>query len=199
MDGDINESMSNDQNLMNKWKTRLEVSNGSRKELRRWINIKRGFLQGDSYSPMGFCLTEVPITMLLDGTKGYRMGPPRNRDVKRTHNLFIDDLKVYQESHEKMLMVNDTIVQASVDTGACYGVKKCTEIVFKQGKMVKGEGLNISQETMKALDPEHKQIYKFLGCEQAEIDMDRVMLRVTTEIEKRIKEPVKQELYDKNL
>ena len=28
------------------------------------------------------------------------MGPTGNRDVSRTHSLFVDDLKVYQESHE---------------------------------------------------------------------------------------------------
>ena len=49
-------------------------------------------------------------------------------------------------------MVNDAIVQASLDTGACYGVKKCAEIVSKRGKMVK-EGLNILEEKMKSLDP----------------------------------------------
>ena len=66
--------------------------------------------------------------------------------------------------------------------------------------MVKGEGLNILEEKMKALDPEQKEIYKFLGREQVEeIEMDRVMLRVTKEMENRMKELVKQELYDKNL
>ena len=66
--------------------------------------------------------------------------------------------------------------------------------------MVKGEGLNILEEKMKALDPEQEEIYKFLGREQVEeIEMDRVMLRVTKEMENRMKELVKQELYDKNL
>ena len=52
--------------------------------------------------------------------------------------------------------------------------------------MVKGEGLNVIEENMKALDPEQREIYKFLGCEQAEkIDMERVMARVKVETEKR--------------
>ena len=28
-------------------------------------------------------------------SRGYRMGEPGNRIVKRTHSLFVDDLKVY--------------------------------------------------------------------------------------------------------
>ena len=186
--------------LMIRWNTRLEVSDQGKKVYSRWIEIKRGFLQGDIYSPVGFCLTEIPIAMLLEETEGYKMGPPGNREVIRTHSLFIDDLKVYQENHAKLDVANETIVQASLDTGACYGVKKCAEIVFTRGKMKKGEGLNVIEEKMKALDPEQREIYKFLGCEQAEkIDMERVMARVKAETEKRTNVLVQQELYDKNL
>ena len=163
--------------LMIRWKTRLEVSDQGKKVYSRWIEIKRGFLQGDSYSPVGFCLTEIPIAMLLEETEGYKMGPPGKGEVIRTNSLFIDDLKVYQEN------ASETIVQASLDTGACHGVKKCAEIVFTRGKMIKGEGLNVIKEKMKALDPEQREIYKFLGCEQAEkIDMERVMARVKADV-----------------
>ena len=37
---------------------------------------------------------------LLQESRGYRLGPPGNRDVIRTHNLFVDDLKLHQESQE---------------------------------------------------------------------------------------------------
>ena len=56
------------------------------------------------------------------------------------------------------------IVKAGMDTGACYGVKKCAEIVFKRGTMIKGEGLAVLDEKMEALDPNKNEIYKFLGC-----------------------------------
>ena len=125
--------------LMMRWKTRLEVFDQGKKVVIRWIEIRRGFLQGDSYSPVGFCFTEIPIAMLLEGTEGYRMGPPGNREVIRTQSLFIDDLKVYQENHARVEVANETIVHASLDTGACHGVKKCAEIVFKRGKMIKRE------------------------------------------------------------
>ena len=59
--------------------------------------------------------------------------------VSRTHGLFVDDLKVYQESHEILRDVSEVLVQASHDTGPCYGVSKYTEIVFERGKMVRGE------------------------------------------------------------
>ena len=33
-----------------------------------------------------------------------------------------------------------------MDTGACYGVKKCAETVFRKGKMINGEGLAVLEE-----------------------------------------------------
>ena len=70
-------------------------------------------------------------------------------------------------------------MKASMDTEACYGVKKCAKVVFKDEKLVEGEGLRVLEESMKALDPEKKEVYKFLGCEQGDkIDVKRLMERV---------------------
>ena len=62
-----------------------------------------------------------------------------------------------------------------MDIGACYRVKKCAEIVFRKGNLIKVEGLAVLEEKMDALDPNKNEIYKFLGCEQADkIDVKRV-------------------------
>ena len=186
--------------LMDGWKTKLEVNDGGEIKTSRWIRILKGFSQGDSYSPVGFCLTEVPIAMLLDETEGYKLGQLGRRCIKGTPSLFIDDLMVYQENHLKLDIANETIVKTSMDTGACYGVKKCAEIVFRKGKMVKGEGLPVLEEKMKALDTEKNDIYKFLGCEQSnDIDVKKVLERVKKEIKKRAEHLVKLHLNDKNL
>ena len=123
-------------NLMELWKTRLEIWSKGEKTTSRWIKISCGFLQGDSCSPVGFCISKIPVCRLLQESRRYRMGPPGNRDASRTHSLFVDDLKVYQESHEILGDVNDVIVQASHYNRACYGVSKCAEIVFERGKTV---------------------------------------------------------------
>ena len=186
--------------LMEKWKTRLEIWNNGEKKISRWINILCGFLQGDSYSPVGFCISEIPVSKLLQQSKGYRMGAPGNRSISRTHSLFIDDLKQYQESHEIIKEVNEIIVQASLDTGACYGVAKRAEIVFERGKMVRGEGLPVLEERMKTMDPDENEIYKFFGVEQADgIKTKNVFERVKNEVKKRTKMLVETELNDANL
>ena len=186
--------------LMEKWKMRLEIWNNREKMISRWIDIMCGFLQGDSYSPVGFCISEIPVCKLLQQSKGYRMGALGNRSISRTHSLFIDDLKQYQESHEIIKEVNEIIVQASLDIGACYGVAKCAEIVFERGKMVRGEGLPVLKERMKTMDPDENEIYKFLGVEQADSIKTKIVCeRVKNEIKKRTKMLVETELNDANL
>ena len=124
----------------------------------------------------------------------------QEKQVKRTHSLFIDDLKVYQGSHKILKDVNETILQASHDNGACYGVAKCAEIIFEKEKMVKGEGIQVLQEMMKTVDPDQKEIYKFLGVEQADgIKTKKVYNRVKEEINRRLQILTKTELNDKNL
>ena len=67
-------------------------------------------MQGDSYSPVGFGLTEVPITMMLEETDGYKLGKAAQRETKRTHSFFIDDLKLYQRNHAKWEIANEITV-----------------------------------------------------------------------------------------
>ena len=59
---------------MERWKTRLEVDEYRKVLTSRKINIRKGYSQEDDYSPIGFCLTEVPLSMLTEEAYGYTMG-----------------------------------------------------------------------------------------------------------------------------
>ena len=132
--------------------------------------------------------------------KGYRMGQPGKRDVKRTHSLLVDDLRLYQENHKTLKDINEMIVHESNDTGACYGVAKCAEVVFERRKMVRGEGLQVLNEKMKTIDSDENEIYKFLGVKQADgIKHKEVYNRVKEEISRRMNIITRTELNDKNL
>ena len=118
--------------------------------------------------------------------KGVQNG--RSRDVSLTNSLFVDDLKMYVESHEILRDFNDVILQASQKTGACYRVSKCAKIVFERGKMFKGEELEVLEERMKTMDPENNEIYNFLLIEQADgIKIKKVFERVKAKVNKRVK------------
>ena len=116
------------------------------------------------------------------------MGPAGSRDVSRTHRLFVDDLKVYQEIHEILRNVNKVIVQASHNTEAYYRVSKFAEIEFECGKIVRGDGLQVLEERMRTMDLDENEIYKFLAIEQVDgIKTKKVFERVKGEVNKRVK------------
>ena len=83
---------------------------------------------------------------------------PGDWEVKITNSFFISDLKVYKESHEKLELLNQILVKSSMHTGTCYDWKKYADVVSKEGKMVKGEGLRVPEEKMKALDPDQNDV-----------------------------------------
>ena len=104
--------------LMSKWKTRLEIWHKGEKVTSRWIEILCGFLLRDSYSHVGFSISEILVFKLLQESKGYKMEEPENRNMSRTYSLFVDDLKEYQESHKVLKDMKEIIVQANYDTEA---------------------------------------------------------------------------------
>ena len=74
------------------------------------------------------------------------------------------------------------------------------EIIFKDGKMVCGEGLEVLEERMKTMDSDDNEIYKFLGIEQADrIRTKNVFNRVKEEVVKRTKMLVNIKLNASNL
>ena len=59
---------------------------------------------------------------------------------------------------QKFEVVNEMIVQATMDTGACYGVKKCAEIVFRKSKMVLEKDWLYWKKEIDALNPSNNKI-----------------------------------------
>ena len=107
---------------------------------------------------------------------------------------------MYQESHEILRDLNEVTVEASHDTGGCYGVSKCAEIVLERDKMVRGEALEVPEERMKTMEPDKNEIYKFLGIEQADgIKTKKVFEQVKGEVNDRVKMLTNIELNYVNL
>jgi hypothetical protein len=64
------------------------------------IRLKRGLFQGDSLSPLVFWLCVAPLSHALSERKGFNS----NYQVKTiTHLMFMDDLKLYEESKGELL------------------------------------------------------------------------------------------------
>ncbi|KAI5731919.1 hypothetical protein M8J77_018419 [Diaphorina citri] len=66
------------------------------------IQITRGIFQGDSLSPIWFCLALNPLSKLLSRTGiGYNLNSGRNNHLI-SHQFYMDDLKLYAPSHGKL-------------------------------------------------------------------------------------------------
>jgi hypothetical protein len=197
----INEKVINlVQQLHTIWRTRLELCQDGKIERSPPIKFKCGFFQGDSFSPVGFCVTEIPLGIMLERMPGYMMGAPKNRNTKVNRFYFIDDLKVVQGSEADLKRANSIIGKVSEDMGMRFGISKCAEIVYERGKMVKGEGLDLKEGTVKALNPENQEFYTFLGIEEGEGQMDKlVKIRVTEKCFELINKLCSMQLYERNL
>ena len=152
-----------------------------KKSISIWSDVMSGFPQDEIYSPVGFCISEIPICLLLQESKEYRMKQPGKRDVKRTLILFMYDLNMYQESHKTLKDKNEMIVHASDDKGECYekalNVRKSS---LREGEnMAKDEALQVLNEILKTMDPNKNEYYQFLGVKLADgIKMEELYNRV---------------------
>ena len=59
---------------MKGWKIKLKVTGGGKVLTSSTISIRKSFLQGRNYSPVGFFITEVPVSILIEETDGYAVG-----------------------------------------------------------------------------------------------------------------------------
>ena len=68
------------------------------------------------------------------------------------------------------------------------------------GKMVKAEGLELKEGIVKALNPEQQEFYTFLGIEEGNGQMDRLVKdRVTQKCFSLISKLSTMEFYERNL
>ena len=88
----------------------------------------------------------------------------------------------------------------SQDIGITFGVSKCAEVVYKRGKMTKGERELIDNNKAECLDPEDNEYYKFLGIKEGDGQLDeKAKERVIEECFKRVKSLRKTKLYERNV
>jgi len=101
------------------------------------IKLKRGAFQGDSLSPLLFCLAISPVAKAMRETKGYYCQAMRQ---KLTHLFFVDDLKVYAGNSKELTEALKIVQDSSKAVGMALGLAKCGVAHMKRGKVgVKGD------------------------------------------------------------
>ena len=91
----------------------------------------KGIFQGDSLFVLLCILTVNPLSFLLLNLKVHECGTKRNNTI--THNVSVDDLKLYANNINSMKMLFDLITKFPKDTGMTFGEDKCTYQQIKRG------------------------------------------------------------------
>ena len=81
----------------------------------------REILQGDSFVVKLFILCLNPIAWIIRGFEGYQ--PTHEKGAKITHLLFVDDLKMFAKSEEKIALMTKEVKKMYEDVGMSRGLK----------------------------------------------------------------------------
>ena len=150
---------------MGQWRTVLHYP-GCRQiqENSEPIRIERGIFQGDSLSPLWFCLALNPLSTLLEGSGlGYRL---RRGGQVISHLLYMDDLKLFAPNNfqlMKLLKVTETFSDA---IRMEFGVDKCAVMHVKRGEIMESVGIQLS-DSIHLRSLSSTETYKYLGMSEA--------------------------------
>lgn len=127
------------------------------------ITIKRGIFQGDSLSPLWFCLALNPLSTLLEDSKlGYRL---RRGSSTISHLLYMDDLKLFARNKIELIDLLKITESFSKSIKMEFGIDKCAVLHVKKGKILVSERLELSDTThLQSLS--ETETYKYLGISE---------------------------------
>ena len=183
---------------MELWATQLFfVGSTGRMEVGR-ISIDCGIFQGDSLSPLLFCIALIPLSNELRvSNTGYH--PSCSADnINITHSFYMDDLKCYAKGEQELSTQLHIIQQFSADINMRIGISKCAKAAFHAGKLVSSEGFPLTDSDVIA-DISVEGYYKYLGLDQCECLLHAKMkVKIEKEYLHRCRLVMSSELSSKN-
>ena len=175
---------------MKNWKTTLLLRHATGTLTSRLIEIRSGIFQGDSLSPLLFCLALAPLSNLLHSTNcGYDI-----QGKKINHLFCMDDLKVFGRDNQQQERLLKTVKTFSDDINMKFGLEKCVTAELKRGKLATTTSIRLDEETtIKELQQEDS--YKYLGINEADgIQHAKMKEKIRKEYYRRVRLILKSEL-----
>ena len=112
---------------------------------------QEGYFQGDSPSPLLFCIALNPLSKELNRTgHGYRMTTGHGETAKRlliSHLLYMDDLKQYGRNSDQLDGLLHTVRTFSDNIQMKFGLDKCAVAHFVNGRL-SGHNSGTNNETI---------------------------------------------------
>ena len=183
-------------NMMEHLSTVIQLRGNTDTIITSEIKIRRGIYQGDAFSPLLFCVGLIPLSKRLNNmNNGYDI---KAGHKQLTHLLYMDDLKLFSSSDEKLQNQLKTVKEFSDDIGMKFGLDKCAKVTFTAGKYSHGENMEIDVDTtIRQLDP--GESCKYLGMEEnIGIQHKTMKEKVKKEYIRRVRAVLRTELTAKN-
>ena len=174
---------------MTYWKTQVSIHHEGGTTTSEDIKFNTGIFQGDTLSPLIFCLALAPISHMLKRLgMGYRIA-----GTTVSNSLYIDDLKVFAADAKQMENCKTIIQEFSNDIGMSFGLEKCAVIHIKKGKV------NNTPDTLEIPILDQEESYKYLGIlESNSIQHTSAKAIARKEFFKRVRSILKAEINAKH-
>ena len=165
--------------LAKSWKTRIFAQTTQGIEISPTARFKKGLPQDDALCPMLFILCLNTIAWKVRTTEVYRLSKPLS--TKITHLLYIDDMKLFAASENKLKRVMTVAKNGMESTGLKWNEKKCAVIHVKRGQVEQASGdmKTADLKPVKSLDQHNT--YKFLGVFENTKQEDKQVLEATVQ------------------
>lgn len=183
---------------MRSWRTSLNVCVNRECYVTDTIAITKGIFQGDSLSPLLFCLAVNPLSfMLKKENRGYVIS--RSTKMKLTHLFYMDDLKLYAANELELQNQLEIVKEFSKDIGMEFGLEKCAYIHARRGTVQETTNITLSDGS-EFTCLQQGCTYKYLGLQQIlTTDQKRTKTMVEENFIGRLKTTMKTKLYSKSL
>ena len=161
------------------------------------VEIKRGIFQGDSLSYLVFVLALTSLSLILKkGNAAYVFSESKE---KINHLLFLDDLKLHNQSENELESLVQTVRVFSEDIGAEFSREKCAVLVMEKEKIVKLIGIELQNgKVIKSL--QEGENCKYLGILEADkVLVEKMKLNVSKEYIRRLRNVLKPKMNGGNL
>jgi len=156
------------QHVTSQWRTQLKLmAPDGASSLSRPIRIAKGIFQGDSASPLLFCLAINPISQELQRSGlGYKCGSGLNRLVV-SHLLYMDDMKVFAPSSSTLASLINRVEIMAEDIGLKLNPAKCAVLELQRGRA--SDGMSVDTLRGSIIDDLGDREYKYLGIPEGAV------------------------------
>ena len=178
---------------MEQWKT-VMILNAPNPITTNAIKINSGIFQGDSFSPLIFCLALAPLSFILNKTKKcYTL-----YGEKINHLFYMDDLKLYAQNNDGLNELIHKVKQFSDDIKMEFGLDKCAKASFVRGLLQRSSRIQLNDDAI-IRDLENEKVYKYLGVDESDgIQHSKMKEKIRKEYYRRIRLILKSELNSAN-